>query len=339
MSRRESNVVARRTSLLVIGVLLVGISGALSACSDRALTEALEEPLRVHDAQFVEGELPGKRPRTAEEIQGGVEPAKPTSTSASTDLGYLRQLAGGVRFRGWATDDAVAVAVRFEDAGSGYWLFPTGPADPGANGDLVWDFVADFGESLEPGLHNLLVAAIDEDGKSGTQNETTICINSLVPDNGNACYPEVAPPDLVIGIEWDSDVDLDLIVEAPDGSVIDSNNPTSAKPDESGNIDTRAPGIGNLDLDSNKDCQIDGRNREHVVFANRPLAGTYRVYANLSRSCGQDSVRYLVSLHSRVNTDDGFDVESKERAAGELVAVQANGGKAIGTFVTEFKLR
>lgn len=339
MSCRESNVVVQRTSLWVLGVALAGASGALSACSDRVLTEALEEPLRVHDAQFVEGELPGERPRTAEEIRDGVEPTRPTTTAASTDLGYLRELSANTRFRGWATDDAVAVAVRFKDQGSGYWLFPTGPADPGANGDLVWDFVADFGESLAPGRYDLLVAAIDEDGSSGTQNESSFCINSLVPDSGNACYPEIAPPDLVIGIEWDSDVDLDLIVEAPDGSIIDSNNPTSAKPDEAGNIDTRGPGVGTLDLDSNKDCAIDGRNREHVVFANRPLAGTYRVYANLSRSCGQDSVRYLVSLHSRVNTDDGFDVESKERAAGELVAVQANGGKAIGTFVTEFELR
>lgn len=334
MKRFPASPASRRVSLVALAA-----STALGACSDRSLTVALEEPIRVHDAQFVEGELPGKRPRTPEEIQDGVSPEKPTTTAASTDLGYLRELSANTRFRGWATDEAVAVAVRFEGEGSGYWLLPTGPADPAANGDLVWDFLADFGESLGAGRHNLLVAAIDEDGNSGTQNEGSFCVNSLVPDNGNACYPEVAPPDLVIGIEWDSDVDLDLIVEAPDGSTIDSSTPTSAVPDEAGNIDTKGEGVGTLDIDSNKDCQIDGRNREHVVFENRPFAGKYRVYANLNRACGESSVRYLVSLHSRVNTDDGFDVESDERAAGELIAVQANGGAKIGTFVTEFTLR
>lgn len=336
MSRIASKTAVRRASAIALGV---ATSSLVVACSDRSLTEALEEPIRVHDAQFVEGELPGKRPRTAEEIQEGIAPENPTTTAASTDLGYLRQLSANVRFHGWATDDAVAVAVRFADQGSGYWVLPAGPADPAANGDLVWDFLADFGASLEPGLHDLLIAAIDEDGNSGTQNESTVCVNSLVPDNGNACYPEIAPPDLVIGIEWDSDVDLDLIVQTPDGSTIDSNDPTSAEPDDAGNIDTEGPGVGTLDLDSNKDCQIDGRNREHVVFANRPLAGTYRVYANLNRACGESSVRYLVSLHSRVNTEDGYDVESDERAAGELIAVQANGGSKLGTFVTEFNLR
>lgn len=317
-------------------VLLTTSIFTLLGCGDHSLTEGLEEPISVHDAQFVKGELPGSKPLSAADIADGEVQEDPRPTPPGTDVVYLRQGLAGTRFYGWTSADSVAVAIKVEGEGTGYWLLPAGRPDPALNGALTWDLTLDLHASLTAGLHELRVAAIDSEGKSGTQATTTICVNSLVPDNGNACYPDIAPPDLVIGLEWNSNADLDLIVITPDGQRIESKNPTSAVKDDSGNIDTTADGIGNLDFDSNKDCRTDGRRREHVVFQKNPPAGNYFVYTNLHQACGTESAAYRVSLHTRTR---GGGVKSTPRAAGELIALQANGSTELGTFVTQFKVQ
>jgi len=75
----------------------------------------------------------------------------------------------------------------------------------------------------------LLLAAIDEQGNAGEETRLDTCITRPIPDNLNACDPTIAPPFAVLSLAWDADVDLDLVVVAPDGRVIDPKHPTTAR--------------------------------------------------------------------------------------------------------------
>ncbi len=318
-----------RKKALLARVLLVSLSSAIGCGGTEGLS-GLEEPLLAHGAQFVRGELPGDPPLTP---GSGEIPKSPRVTGATASVAYLRERLRGVSFSGQASDDAMAVGLRIEDRGEGYWLVPTLFPDVQSPGELLWRFNVDLQDSLPAGQHRLLTVAFDEDGNPGTQASTTICVNSLVPDNGNACNPARVPPFLVISLEWDTPVDLDLRVVLPDGQVIDAEHPVSGEPDSSGKIDLNARGVGKLQTDSNHDCVIDGRQREDIVFRARPRRGRYTVYASLNRACEQAGVTYKSSYHVRTQDGEDYGVDSRDLGAGSLVPEQA--GLGPGTFVGE----
>jgi hypothetical protein len=325
----------RRRPLVALALLASAL--LIPGCGDKTLTDGLEEPLAVHDAQFVEGVLPGSPPDQAL--------ASPRPTAATTEVTFLRPNLPGVPFFGWTTLDAVSVGARIEGQGSGYWVVPTGTPDPAVQGEpvRVWRFVADLHAGLPPGRHRLLVAATDAAGNTGSQVASSLCINRLVPDNGNVCDPKKPPPELVISLAWDRPADLDLIVVTPSGDIVASRSPAKAlAADQKINrnaLDKNTPGLGFLDFDSNQDCRIDGRQRENVVFADHPEPGSYLVFVNLHDACREQSVRYAVARHTRSAADPpepgSFSVVETDRTHGTLVAVQANGSTALGTFVTE----
>jgi len=307
------------------------------ACGETPITQGLEEPFAVQGGQFFEGELPGSPPAPS--------PMSPRATAVTTELTQLRPGLAGVPFFGWATLDAVAVAARIEGQGSGYWVVPAGPPDPAVQGDpvRVWRFVADLHQSLTPGRHRMFVAALDQSGRAGSQLESSICINRTVPDNGNACDPKKAPPELVVSLAWDRPADLDLIVVTPDSQQISSRSPSKGlAPDgkiSRSSPETNPPPVGYLDLDSNVGCTNDGRQLENIVFQERPAPGSYLVYVNLHSSCGVASTHYSVTRYTRAVADAAagtFSVDAASRTHGTALAVQANGSARIGTFVTEF---
>ncbi len=305
-------------------------------CEGTRVTAGLEEPLAVEGAQFFDGALPGAPPE--------LPPAAPRATAVTTEVTQLRPGLTGVPFFGWATLDAVSVAARIDGQGHGYWVVPAGPPDPQVQGEPVrsWRFVADLHASLVPGRHRLLVAALDDRGRAGTQAETSLCIHRKVPDNGNVCDPKKAPPELVISLEWDRPADLDLIVVTPDGQTISSRAPSKGLAADQ-KINRSAPaqnlaGVGYLDFDSNHGCSNDGRQLENVVFQERPLPGSYLVYVDLHDTCHEPSARYVVSRWSRALADaqaGTFTVTESDRKSGTLQAVQVNRGTGFGTFVTE----
>lgn len=320
-----------RAALLGLACLAAG------ACGETRLTEGLEEPFAVHDAQLLEGELPGAPPD-----QGT---ASPRPTASTTETTVLRPGLPGVAFFGWATLDAVAVAAKIEGQGSGYWVLPAGPPDPQVQGEpvRVWRFVADLHASLAPGRHRLLVSALDAAGRAGNQVATSLCIHRRVPDNGNACDATKAPPEIAISLEWDRPVDLDLVVVTPSGEAISARSPAKGLGAEEkinrSSPDKNPPGSGYLDVDSNNGCRIDARQLENVVFQERPPPGSYLVYASLFDACGQPSARYTVTRWTRGVVDPAagtFEVAVAERWSGTAVAIQASGGARLGTFVGEF---
>jgi hypothetical protein len=311
-----------------------------SACSDEALVRGLEEPIRVDGAQFREGDLPGLPGLTAEELNAGVKPRSPTVTSLDvTGLSIASRLAEKP-FSGRATPDAAAVAVRFPRLGTGYWLIPTASADPLNQGELLWSLRASFGQTTSPGNEVLTFAAVDQDGIAGTQSSIPLCLEAEVPDNGNACDPRIDPPKLVVSLAWNAAVDLDLRVVAPNGKVVDSKHPNTLLPDEDNDIDPREEGAGIFSADSNARCSIDNRQRENLVFQDRPAPGTYLVYASLYDACGEASVAFDASLHASVLAAEGnFTVAETFHQAGSLQAIHANGGASLGLFVTQFVIQ
>lgn len=81
---------------------------------------------------------------------------------------------------------------------------------------------------------------------------------------------------------WDVDSDLDLILVEPSGNKIYFNAKTSS----SG---------GELDLDSNADCDIDGKRNENITYP-QAASGSYTVYVNLYATCGTPRTNYVVTV-------------------------------------------
>jgi len=285
----------------------------------------LDEPFKVEGAQFSSGELPGTLAGESVDEEG-----LPTVTSPSAEVAAITERMAGIRFNGLASRNAASVGVRFTEVGSGYYLFPTGAVEATDDNALTWSFVADLQQDLSPGRHELVTVAFDDEGNAGQQATTSLCVRSLRPDNGNACFPAVAPPAFVLSVEWDTPVDLDLVLVLPDGQVIDATNPAPTSRE-----DPLSKPAGRLVYDGNAGCVIDGRQREDIVFDELPAFGKYQVYVNLVRNCGEEAVTYHVSRHSRTDLpNDEYGVDSHDVGAGTLIADQTSGGTKRGTYVT-----
>lgn len=317
---------------------LVGVACTLLGCSGEPLTRALSEPLRLPDAQFREGELPGLPPLTAEEINAGAKPQTPVVTGINLGNAIIPAREPGRAFSGLSSRDTKAIGVRFAELGTGYWLLPTRGADAVNGGEIEWSFRAAFGDSVPTGRQQLLLAGFDADGHAGNQVGLTLCMSSEVPDNGNACDPTAAPPALVVSLAWDTAVDLDLRVITPGGKIVDSKNPSTVEADADGNLDPDEPGSGVIAYDSFASCKADGRRRENLVFQTRPARGTYLVYANLYSACGKPGVTFDVSVFNEARGDEPGTRKLAEtfQQAAQLQATHANGGAELGMYVTSF---
>jgi len=306
--------------------MLLGLAAAFTfaACSGEKAESGLGEPIRVRNAAFKEGRLPGAPPAPV----AGPGVAVTAIETAST---VLRPGQGEKTLTGRASVGTVAVAVGLAGLGRGYWVLPVEGPDPLNNGELGWQVLLEIGRNVPPGSKELLVVAVDAAGNAGTQRALPICVPSLVPDNLNACDPSNAPPATVVALTWDAPVDLDLIAVAPDGRVIDAKHPRgSAVPDAGG------PAPPSLDRDSNAACSLDLVQQENLVFADPPAPGSYLVFVNLFDACDRPPVHFRVSTYARQARPDGkLELALTESKSGTLTAVDANGGAKLGTYVTE----
>ncbi len=327
---------ARAAAAAVVAPALVFVAVAVVACGETvAQNTGLDEPIRIEGAQFFPGALPGL-PSPANPLDAG-PPVTPYVSGVTPSATLIDPGTAAVDLMGNASPTTQTVGVRFADLGTGYWVFPTQGADPNAGNSQTWEAFADFSRDLPSGVHQLLFAGIDGNGGSGTQFEISFCVDTPVPDNLNACAPSHAPPAAVLSLSWDTHVDLDLIVQAPNGVMVGGKNVTTAP---AGTTVSAAGGgsFGVLDHDSNRNCVIDGIDREDIVWQTAPLAGTYEVWADLNSACGQASVRFSVALWIPEPTGDGGThlVQQTPLATGELLAAQANGGSAPGLYVGSF---
>jgi len=90
-------------------------------------------------------------------------PDGPRLTTIQTISGIAFAGQTGKVISGRTTRDAVAIAVRFADAGSGYWIQPLGVADLLNGGELTFELRIDFSETAPLGNQKLEFVAIAAD--------------------------------------------------------------------------------------------------------------------------------------------------------------------------------
>lgn len=120
--------------------------------------------------------------------------------------------------------------------------------------------------------------------------------------------------DVQISVSWDAPSDVDLHVVEPSGEELYYGHSSSATG-------------GQLDVDSNAGCAIDGRQIENIRWPSAP-GGSYTVRVDYWDSCGVGSTNYLVTLRrgaSAQTIPGSFTGPGDHGGAGS--------GVTIGTFV------
>ncbi len=304
----------------------------LAGCTGVSADLGLDEPLRVPNARFVEGPLPGLAPDDE-------STATPAITSVEFASTVIRLGQANKQVAGRTSTEAVAVAVAFTGLGTGYWVSTLGPPDPTEGNELTWKVDASIGWDVPVGPGSIDIVAIDAAGNAGKQHRTDVCVRADLIDN-STCDAALAPPDTVIALSWDTNVDLDLVVRTPEGKLVSSAAPsTIAHAPPIMPSELSGDGVGVLDRDSNGACRIDAINREALVWKTAPHAGAYLIYANLNDACGQASVRFTATLYRAKTLDDGTkQLVEVSRQGGRLFADAADGGVGPGLFLLQLAL-
>jgi hypothetical protein len=237
-------------------LLSFALLASLAACDGVSSDRGLDADLLVSGAQFVAGAMPAAESGPAV-----------VSLDLSKNLAYPSEI--DQPMRGALAREATAAAIGL--AGDrGYWIVPAGLPDIAAPGFPTFDVTLSFAATLRKGSRDLVVRAVDERDRFGPP-ETRALLISGAPE------PEGA---LVISLSWDTEADLDLLVELSDGAVIWKGDPME--------------GGGVLDADSNAACLIDGRRRENVIFRDAPPSGRYVVRVDAPSLCAASFANWKV---------------------------------------------
>ena len=121
---------------------------------------------------------------------------------------------------------------------------------------------------------SVVVAVVGADGTASGTDATNVTI------------VEVGTGDVQVSVSWNEDMDVDLYVVDPNGETIYYGATTSS----SG---------GELDLDSNPSCSIDGIRNENVTWpTGEAPSGSYEVRLNLYADCGIDQTGWVVTVQA-----------------------------------------
>ena len=130
-----------------------------------------------------------------------------------------------------------------------------------------------------------------------------------------ATVTEVGTGDVQVTLSWDADSDTDLHVVAPGG-------------DEIYYARRQSPSGGELDLDSNAGCNIDGIRNENITWpVNSAPRGQYTVRVDYWSSCGVARTNYTVRVNNSGNVQivTGFFTDSGDRGG-------LGSGRTVATF-------
>jgi hypothetical protein len=229
----------------------------------------------------------------------------------------------------------VAVAVRFADMGTGYWVVPVAEAEPQFPGENNFRISANFDANDPGGLHPFRFVGLDASGRAGPQSEMDLCIAPRIPDNLHSCVPSTPPPAAIISLQWDTNFDVDLHVFSPTGVDINPKSHPLGEALEAGAVpDPKAP---HIDRDSLGSCVPDGLRQEDLVFQDPPPSGAYDIYADPFAACGQASVRFQLTIYKVAGTCPGCSLQPAVTQRGELLASQVTVDSSIGLFITEIR--
>ncbi len=273
-----------------IALATLGCSGANPSTGQTALFRV--QSTQVGSPQFFSGSI---------DLQAHADaPVVSTFNAPSNDI-----------FAGGAADKSIkgsvgpgSTAVMLGLPGDiGYWVVPVSSPDQGLPGNFIFSCKASFSPyipTLDGGGFNLAVRAVDIQGNLGPVQFEPMT-NLAMTD---ASVPDKANPDgaLVVRLDWDTEADLDLHVVLPsDGADAGVNEIYSRKPSglplaTQGATDDEGQAAGYLDFDSNRQCVIDGRRMENVIFPTTAPAGHYIVRVDTFSLCGQVTARWRVQV-------------------------------------------
>jgi hypothetical protein len=236
----------------------------LVACDGTSPELGFTARLQVDDAQFRPGAFPAD--------EGG-----PATQSLQTRNSILVVGRVGERLTAILDPDArgAAIGLAGEDAA---WIVVAGAPESDTPGKPAVRATFGLAADFPPGPFDLQIAASDETGRFGAPVSRTILALEDTPPTG----------ELVVGLVWEGRTDLDIHVVDPLGGEAWSDDPNTYVPPPPGApVDPFAYQKGGiLDRDANKDCRLDGRPREHVIWQMPPPAGEYIVRVDTRSMCG-----------------------------------------------------
>jgi hypothetical protein len=162
----------------------------------------------------------------------------------------------------------------------------------------------EFAQTIPLRQLELLFAVADPSGRVGPYSRLSTTVAS------------VGTGDVQVTLSWDADSDVDLHVVDPAGEEVFYGHRQSA----SG---------GELDLDSNAGCSIDGVRNENITWpVGRAPRGSYTVRVDYWNNCGVAQTNYTV----RVNNGGSVQVFS-----GSFTGSGDQGGVGSGRQITVFE--
>ena len=247
----------------------------LSGCGGASENPGLEAWLRVSGAQYQRGSLtPGSGPALV-----ALDLSRSAVTQGDSDL----------HISGTLAPEANAVALWLE-GDRGFWVLPAGLPDVTVPDDPTFAVTAELARDAPAGARTLQVAALSREGVAGPLTSAALQIRA----------PQQPGGALIISLRWDTNADLDLHVVDAAGVEIWARNPNSWQAVPGAPPDPNAWKQGGLlDLDSNGQCVIDGRNQERVVWTSPPPAGHYLVRVDAFSMCGQSAANWNVEVDSQ----------------------------------------
>jgi hypothetical protein len=315
-------------TLLPIWAISLGLLGCVE---DGDIASGASEPIQVRDAVFHTGDLPVDEAAATPEV---------INVGAVSSLVW--QGMSNIAYTGLVSKDAYAVGITFPSVSSGYWVLPAGGPDVTQDNNLGFDAIVDFSPEVPYGLQLVRFVALGEGGTPGPAFDVEICVLPDIADNSLAfCDPEAEARSAVLSLQWDTQVDLDLLVLVPNGKMVSAKAPTTVVVEGAASVPNEAladPTVGKLSRDSNRDCQIDGVRVESLVFSGEPPPGEYYLFASLHSACGESSVNFEARAYQRVTDGGAEPVRSVELGHGQLLALHADGGESPGTYIGSITL-
>jgi hypothetical protein len=283
---------------------------ALLSCGAATADKGYELSVRVPKGQLVRGSMPAPA--------GGPEVTFLDIRDASLRPGITETTVQGRVSQG---SYALNLSIRGD---SGYWIFPVGLPDEVVANELQFRTGVDFARTLKSGPLTMLIQAVDSNGRAGNVREAPFEIEPDLPESV-----------LRFSLQWDAQVDADIVVVTPSGQTIGSKNINSAEPPPllapEGSEDLWKLG-GRLDFDSNANCTIDGLRSENVFWTSPPPKGRYLVYVALPSTCGLDRTAFRLTIRYN-GTDRSF---TDVLYASDGRRSPQDGDAPLGLLVTEF---
>ncbi len=284
------------------------------ACGDGqvATTSGLNAKLRVAGGEYIQGSFPAivSTAPPAPAPDGGVLPPPTVSFGSSpNNTVHPGEISKSISIIAAQNTRTVAVGLASDP---GYWIVPVSVRSIEFAPNFEVALALDFDRSIAPGKVQILFAAADEEKRYGPAGAKDFAVSDDVP---------VAP--FVVSLRWTADMDLDLLVVRPDGTLLSNKAVRAASDDPNQRID----------FDSNIGCQIDGHRIENAIF-NSLSAGLYQVYVRTSSACGIAESGWTVRL-----LRDGQEISRTVGVSDAWEVDLPNGGpEGPGRFATSFSI-